>query len=263
MPRNDHARLLHPRDFGDQTVFEVRVLDLQVHPLQRLHPLPLLRTKLCRLGIHIDFEHDPQQDEGQDDPHHRQGIGRRIGQRRQRHQVQGRARRSQSLLCCPEGRRIRRRPGKQAGHRRQRHLQHPAAQAGYQNATRHQQEGVTVQDTSLFPQRRKKARPHLHSQRKDEQHQPELLQEMRHLSLGPKSEMGCEQARKQHPGHPQLHPRHADVPQTDPTQHHDTENEQIMRHGGSFLNLLEEGHASSIGTNNATCSTRLCVNSVV
>ena len=83
--------------------------------------------------------------------------------------------RGERLLRSTQRRGIGSGPREQTRHRRQRHIKQPSTDQGHDSPQNHQQDGVGIQQTSLPPQRGEKARPHLHAQSEDKEHESKLL----------------------------------------------------------------------------------------
>jgi hypothetical protein len=71
------------------------------------------------------------------------------------------------------------------------------------------------------------------------------------------------QTSKQHTRHAQPHAYDTEVPQPDAAQNDEAEHQQIMGHGGGFMQLLKKGHAASMARTvplaHSFCASFLCL----
>ena len=216
-----HAGFLNAGHLRQQDAIEVWILDAEIHALERLDAFALFFSKLGRFRCHIDFEHHPQQDERADDADDGERVSGRVGQSGQRDEILRGSRRGERLLRRTESRCVRGGTGEKARDGWQGHAEQPATDSRHHRAARDEDEGVAIEHAALLSQRGEEARPHLHAEREDEEHEPEVLQKVRDLCFRPQAEMRRQQTGEEHTRDAQLDAFEAHIPQPDAREHHD------------------------------------------
>jgi hypothetical protein len=81
---HDDACLMNAWHRHEHHAFEIRILDTEIHALQRFDPGALLCSESLRFIGDVHFEKHPHEHQRHDDAHDCERIRRRIGQRRER-----------------------------------------------------------------------------------------------------------------------------------------------------------------------------------
>ena len=222
--RHDDLGSVQDGDLADGAAGKVVVEDLDVHGGDLGDALGLLAAEVGALLAGVDAEDRADQQHGQDDADHAEGVGDGIGLARQgyggvqflldlgsqRDGGLGGHQFAQGLLGGGEARRVGRAAAKEAYRRFHADVPGLADDDGKDGAEEDDCCGHEVQPQPMPPQRREEAGPHLQADRVDEQDQSELAGELQDLRVDLQADLAGEDPGKQDPGDAQADAQHAD-----------------------------------------------------